>query len=104
VDQAAAAIDSASQRGYVSGRRERALLGDGYLRRANTTRLLARTLTGEQRRRELERARADYAGCIDAFDGILGFGQAAANMETCKRHLKRIEADLLADDPGAQEL
>ncbi len=104
VDQAAAAIEAASQRGYVSGRRERALLGDGYLRRANATRLLARTLTGEQRRRELERARADYAGCIDAFDGILGFGQAAANMETCKRHLKRVEADLLADDPGAQEL
>jgi serine/threonine protein kinase len=104
VDQAAAAIEAASQRGYVSGRRERALLGDGYLRRANATRLLARSLTGEQRRRELERARADYAGCIDAFDGILGFGQAAANMETCKRYLKRVEADLLADDPGAQEL
>lgn len=102
VDAAAAAIDAAQERGYASGRRERAMLGDGYLRRANATRLLAAKLTGEQRRRELERARADYAGCIDAFDGILGFGHSATNMETCKRHLKRVERDLLANEAGAE--
>ncbi|HET9265482.1 MAG TPA: serine/threonine-protein kinase [Vicinamibacterales bacterium] len=104
VDQAAEAIDAAQERGYASGRRERAMLGDGYMKRANATRLLARKLTGEQRRRELERARADYAGCIDAFDGILGFGYAATNMETCKRYLKLVERDLLDDGSGAEGL
>jgi eukaryotic-like serine/threonine-protein kinase len=98
VDQAAAAIQEAGKLGYVSGRRERALLGDGYLRRANATRALARTLSGEQRRRELERARADYAGCIDAFDGILGFGYSAKNLEMCKRHMEWIERELTAAD------
>jgi hypothetical protein len=96
VDQAAAAIEEARSRGYVAGRRERALLGDGYLRRANSSRTLARTLSGEQRRRELERARHDYAGCIEAFDAIIGFGYAAKNLETCKRQLERVEHELTA--------
>jgi hypothetical protein len=102
VDQAAAAIEEARKRGYTSGRRERALLGDGYLRRANTSRTLARTLSGEQRRRELERARADYAGCIDAFDGIVGFGYAARNLEMCKSRLQSVERQLAAADGGSQ--
>ena len=33
----------------------------------------ARTLSGDQRRRELEKARGDYKGCVDAFDPIVGF-------------------------------
>jgi alkanesulfonate monooxygenase SsuD/methylene tetrahydromethanopterin reductase-like flavin-dependent oxidoreductase (luciferase family) len=97
VDRAAEAIEEARKRGYTAGRRERALLGDGYLRRANSSRTLARTLSGEQRRRELERARADYAGCIDAFDGIVGFGYAAKNLEVCKSRLEHVEQLLAAD-------
>jgi len=96
VDQASAAIVEAEKRGYVSGRRERALLGDGYLRRANATRSLARTLSGDQRRRELEKARADYEGCIEAFDPIVGFGYAAKNLEVCKGQLARIDEELAA--------
>jgi hypothetical protein len=92
------------KRGYVAGRRERALLGDGFLRRANNRRYLARTLSGDQRRRELERARADYAGCIDAFDPIVGFGYAAKNLEVCKRQLERIELELQADADRPQGL
>jgi hypothetical protein len=97
VEQAASAIEEAGKRGYVSGRRERALLGDGYLRRANASRALARTLSGDQRRRELEKARADYAGCIDAFDAIVGFGLSARNLELCKRQLERVELELAED-------
>jgi hypothetical protein len=104
VDQAATAIEEARKRGYTSGWRERALLGDGYLRRANTSRTRARTLSGEQRHRELERARADYAGCIDAFDGILGFGYAAKNLEVCKKQLSRVEQELMDLDDGSQGL
>jgi hypothetical protein len=94
VDQAASAIQDAEKRGYVSGRRERALLGDGYLRRGNTSRALARTLSGDQRRRELERARADYQGCVDAFDPIVGFGYAAKSIERCKGALQAIDDEL----------
>ena len=96
VDEAAAAIEAAEQRGYAPGRRERALLGDGYLRRANASRLLARTLTGEQRRRELEQASADYGRCIEAFDPIVAFGHAARNLEACKRHLQQVDRELEA--------
>ncbi|HEX2452402.1 MAG TPA: serine/threonine-protein kinase [Vicinamibacterales bacterium] len=96
VDQASSAIVEAEKRGYVSGRRERALLGDGYLRRANASRSLARTLSGEQRRRELEKARADYEGCIEAFDPIVGFGYAAKNLEVCKGQLERVDEELAA--------
>jgi tetratricopeptide (TPR) repeat protein len=103
VDQAAAAIQEAEKRGYVSGRRERALLGDGYLRRATATRLMARSLSGDQRRRELEKARADYQGCIDAFDPIVGFGYAAKNLEVCKGQLERVDAELAADTDKVEE-
>jgi eukaryotic-like serine/threonine-protein kinase len=94
LDAATTAIQDAEKRGYEPGRRERALLGDGFLRRANTSRLLARTLSGEQHRRELEKARADYASCIDAFDPIVGFGFAAKNLEICKRQLDLVGREL----------
>ena len=98
VDQGAIAIEEAVKRGYASGRREHAMLGDGYLRRANASRVLAASLSGEQRHRELEKARADYVACIGAFDGIIGFGNAAANLELCKRRLEQIERELLVDE------
>jgi serine/threonine protein kinase len=104
VDLAADAIKRAEKRGYVSGRRERALLGDGYLRRADVSRGTARNLSGEQRRRELEKARADYQGCIDAFDPILDFGYAAENIESCKAQLARIDEELADGDPKDQGL
>jgi serine/threonine protein kinase len=102
VDQAASAIQEAEKRGYVSGRRERALLGDGYLRRATAGWTTARTLSGDQRRRELEKARADYQGCVDAFDPIVGFGYAAKNLEICKGQLERIDEELGAEADRVQ--
>ena len=97
VDQAASAIQEAEKRGYVSGRRERALLGDGYLRRATAAWSTARALSGDQRRRELEKLRGDYKGCVDAFDPIVGFGNAAKNLEICKGQLERIDEELGTD-------
>jgi len=102
VDQAATAVQEAEKRGYVSGRRERALLGDGYLRRATAGRATARTLSGEQRRRQLEKARDDYQGCIDAFDPIVGFGYAAKNLEVCKGQLERVDEELAAETAKAE--
>ena len=94
VDDAAASIAEAEKRGYVSGRREKALLGDGYLRRANVTSRSAAILTGEQRWRELNNARADYERCIAFFDPIVAFGNAAENLEKCKTQLERVNERL----------
>ena len=94
VDGAAASIAEAEKRGYTPGRREAAQLGDGYRWRAEATRKSARVLTGERRWRELENARADYRRCIEFFDPIVAFGNAAANLETCKTQLEHIERQL----------
>ncbi|MEO5897182.1 MAG: hypothetical protein ABIS06_15945, partial [Vicinamibacterales bacterium] len=91
VDAAATSIDEATKRGYVPGRREAALLGDGYLRRATASWRRLRVLTGEQRSRELDNARSDYQRCVTLFDPIVAFGNAAKNLEICKAQLERVE-------------
>lgn len=98
VDDGIAAVQEAEKRGHVPGRPERALLGDGYLKRAQASRAVARALSGEQRRRELEKARADYSNCIAAFDPIVGFGRAAENLEMCKRQLQQLEREIAVLD------
>jgi hypothetical protein len=105
VDSGVAAIQEAQKRGYTSGRRELAQLGDGYLRRGNSSRRLARTLSGVQRRRELEKARGDYGRCIDSFDTIVGFANAAQNLETCKRNLETVAREISSEsDPDESEV
>ena len=45
---------------------------------------------------------ADYKGCVDAFDPIVGFGNAAKNLEICKGQLERIDEELgTRDGEGA---
>ena len=96
VDAAAVSIAEAEKRRYTPGRREAALLGDGYLRRATAARRRASVLTGEQRLRELNNARADYRRCVDYFDPIVAFANAAENLEICKAQLQRIDRQLSA--------
>lgn len=100
VDAAAASVEEAEQRGYTPGRREAALLGDGYLRRALSTRRSAAVLTGDQKWRELTNARADFERCVVLFDPIVAFGNAAANLERCKAQLVQVERQL---DEGSKE-
>lgn len=105
VDLASSAMREAEKRGYTPGRRERALVGDGYLRRADTLRRDARTLSGEQRVHALERARNDYQGCIDAFEPIVGYGNSAKNIEVCKVRRDRVDEELEAErEKTAEEM
>jgi hypothetical protein len=99
VDAAARSIEEAEKRGYVRGRRESALLGDGYLRRGYSTSRRARVLTGEQRARELYNARTDYARCVELFDPIIAFGNSAINLEMCKAGIENVDR-MLERDPG----
>ena len=94
VDGAAASIEEAVKRGYETTRRETALLGDGYARRALNSLSRARVLTGEQRQRELLKARADYERCTALFESIVEFGRSAKNLETCKAQIARIDRQL----------
>ena len=99
VDGAAQSIGEAEKRGYTPGRRESALLGDGYLRRATAARRRAGVLSGEQRLRELNSARADYQRCVEYFDPIIAFGNAAQNLEICKAQRQRIDRQLMFSWP-----
>ena len=99
VDAAAASIAEAEKLGYTSGRREAAFLGDGYLRRARAAFRRSGVLTGEQRWRELNNARADYERCVLFFDPIVAFGNAAQNLEICKAQMARIDRVL---NPGQE--
>jgi hypothetical protein len=94
VDLASSAMRDAETRGYTPGRRERAQVGDGFMRRAEALRRDARTLSGTQRTHALQRARDDAQGCIDAFEPIVGFGNAAKNIETCKVLRTRVDDEL----------
>jgi hypothetical protein len=101
VEAAAEAIREAERRGYSPNRREHAQLGDGYLRRGEKSRRVAANLTGEQRLRELENARVAYGRCVELFDPIVEFGNAARNLEFCKRQLAVVLADL--DDETVEQ-
>ena len=104
VDEAAKAIGEAEKRGYASGRRERAQLGDGYLRRAVRSHRVARALSGDQRRRELENARGDYERCVAAFDPIVNFANSAQNLELCKARLDAVNTELAAEAGAAPSI
>jgi hypothetical protein len=92
VDDGARAIQEAEHRGDQPGRRERALLGDGYLRRAERTR--KQRATGDQRRAAIESARDDFQRCVDSFRPIAGFVKATENLQFCERHLDAINQEL----------
>jgi hypothetical protein len=96
VELASEAMAAAQTRGYTPGRRERAQLADGHMRRGETLRREARNLSGEQRVRALEQAQASFEACVQAFEPILGFANAARNIETCKAQAARVEEELHA--------
>jgi hypothetical protein len=100
VELASDAMAAAQKRGYSPGRRERAQLGDGHMRRGETLRREARNVSGSQRVRALEEARRSFEACIAAFEPILGFANAAKNIEVCKQQVERVgeELDAAADE------
>jgi hypothetical protein len=100
VDAAAESIKAAMDRGYTPGRREVAMLGDGYLRRAQEAQRRANLLSGEQKVRELYGARADFEKCVEQFDRIVEFGNAARNLELCKAQIVKIEKQLYEGGGG----
>jgi hypothetical protein len=94
VDGALQSLEAAVKRGYIISRRDRALFGDGYMRRGVLGRRRAALLTGDERQTALEKAKADFEGCVTSFGQIVEFGNAARHVETCKTQLRQITLQL----------
>ena len=90
VDGALESLDAAVKRGYTVTRRDTALVGDAYMRRALVGRRRASFLTGDQRQSALAKARADFEHCVTSFEQIMEFGNAAKHLETCKAQIRQI--------------
>jgi hypothetical protein len=91
------AIDEAEQRGYQSGPREQAQLGDAYRFRADRTLAAAARLGGEARIERLADAAEDYGQCIAYFEG-LNFFDSENNLRICRRRLAAIVEELHRPD------
>jgi hypothetical protein len=87
------AIKDAEDRGYQSGAREQAQIGDAYRFRADRTRAAAARLNGEARIEQLASAVEDYGQCIAYFEG-LNFFDSEINLRTCRRRLTAIVEEL----------
>ena len=94
IDQALQSLAAAVTRGYTVTRRETALVGDAYMRRALIGRRRAGLLTGDQRQSALEKTRNDFQQCVSSFGQIVEFGNAAKHLETCKAQIRQIDQQL----------
>ena len=91
------AIEEAEQRGYQSGPREQAQIGDAYRFRADRTRAAAARMGGDARIEQLADAAEDYGQCIAYFEG-LNYFDSDANLRTCRRRLAVIVEELHRPD------
>ena len=97
------ALAELESRGYPSGRRETAMLADGYRFRGLSLADEARRLQGQEREAELLReARRHLLRAMVLYDEIPGFADAAANRAGVERRLTEVE-DRLEDLEGVDE-
>ena len=87
-------IADAEQRGYKSGRREHAQVGDGFKFKADRALMQSRSASGEGRRRFLEQAASDYESCMSRFGGLANYFGSERNLAYCLRQLGRVKAEL----------
>lgn len=99
------ALRELEARGYPAGRRETAMLADGYRFRGLSLADEARRLQGQEREQELlEEARRHLLRAMVLYDEIPGFANATANRAGAERRLTEVEDRLGAlkgeDDEG----
>ncbi|HJZ78647.1 MAG TPA: hypothetical protein VKE51_43265, partial [Vicinamibacterales bacterium] len=93
-DGALQSLDAAVRRGYTLTRRDSALVGDAYMRRAQLGRKRGALLTGDERLNALEKAKTDFEHCVSSFGAIMEFGNAAKHLETCKAQIRQLAQQL----------
>ena len=100
VDGGAKAIADAEARGHAPGWRDRAQLGDGYLRRADSARLKSAALPDAERLDALKGAREDYLRCVAAFEPILEKARSRRNRDYCRQRGDAIAPLVLSEAEG----
>jgi hypothetical protein len=96
------AILEAQSRGYVSGRRERAQFGDLHKVLGDRARAEAARLNGASRLEQLQRAAAEYQGCVESFNELHYFN-SDQNLTSCRRRLEQVEAELERARPAPSD-
>jgi hypothetical protein len=100
VDGGAKAIADAESRGHTPGWRDRAQLGDGYLRRADRTRLKSAVMPEPEQLDALKSAREDYLRCVATFEPILDKARSRRNRDYCRQRADMIPAAVPGDSEG----
>ncbi|MFL6350285.1 MAG: protein kinase domain-containing protein [Bryobacteraceae bacterium] len=102
VDKAEEALKKAAHRGHPVGKRETALLADGYRRRADRTWRESRGYihSPSQERDYLDRAREDYIHAEDLYKRAGLFGDAARNQFQAIQGQQKVEQRLTALEEG----
>ena len=85
IEKGADALAQAERYGYVSGSREWALMGEGYLTRAAK-------LSESEELEPLNRAAEAYTQAIDYFTKAIGFGNAARRLRDAQRGLRNVQS------------
>ena len=87
-------ISEAETRGFKSGRRERAQVGDGHRFKGDRALAQSRTVESEGRRRFLEQAATEFERCAAKFEGLTNYFDAERNLTYCQRQLARVRREL----------
>jgi len=88
-------VDELTRRGYQLGRREQAMLADGYRMRGLTLETRAQHARGTAAEIDLlKQARDDLEQAVHRYADIPGFAFAASNREEAESHLEAITARL----------
>jgi serine/threonine protein kinase/tetratricopeptide (TPR) repeat protein len=105
LDRLQAAVGELRRRGYPIGRRETAMLGDGFRMRGQEFQARANGVRGtDEEERFLRQAREHYEQAIDFYDEIPSYANVRANRTLAERRLGEVEARLDETDlPGFLE-
>jgi tetratricopeptide (TPR) repeat protein len=103
--QLEAALNELEKRNYPMGRREKAMLADGFRRKGIELQgRAAKSAEADDRLELLERSRDTFHQALGFYDEIPGYANARANRADVEERLAQIEAALEhLDEPGVLE-
>ncbi len=92
IDKGEAAVKEAEKRGQEIGKKETALLGDGYRDRADRTyREAERASSSEEKNRYLDLARKDYERAKQLYESVIPWGGTAASLRRTNEAIERVD-------------
>jgi serine/threonine protein kinase len=102
MDQLQKTLVELERRGYRLGRRERAMIGDGYLQQADQAWARAQRARGtDQEHQELENTRDLLLEAINAYEQVDGYANVRSNRAKAESRLHEVENRLSPPPPPA---